>query len=520
MSKKNGTTKSVVVIITLITVLCKVFGFIKNSFLAYYYGTSHIVDAYVMTFSIGTITCGWIAGLIGNFTPIFKDVEHRNGRLKALIFSSNVHNFVFVLVLVLVLALEFIAPIVVNIVAPGFQGETFDYTVYFFRVYLISVLFYATYRFSQEFLNCNQKHLAAIVPDLIMSVICIVAIIVSKTYTDSLLIYGYVIAVILQCVCVQVSCYKYGFRHRLMLNWDDNLKSLIMMAIPIFMSNALAEINILIDKMFASQLQPGVVASLEYANNMKDCVYQVGTIAILTMIFPVLAKYWSENNIDGFKKSVMRGVDLVTVLYLPMITGIIIVGDYVIDIVYKRGQFSGDAAIITTNAFIIYSIGLIALVIRSIFLKAFYSMKKTKYILTVCVMNVISNVILNIILVNQFGYIGLTIATTASALLCLPLYFVFFKLSIKKIRFKNYFLNTVKVIITCIVMYLSTIYLKKILFVGNDSSILYKIFFLIVLVLFAVIIYLAIGDMMKINEIHALVLRGKKTLVRRHDNMG
>ncbi|MBO6244601.1 MAG: hypothetical protein J6O41_08620, partial [Clostridia bacterium] len=181
---------NIVVVITLITMLCKIFGFFKNSVLAYYYGTSYVIDAYVMTFSIGTITSSWIAGLIGNFTPKFKEIEANSGRKEALIFSGQVFRFVLFLVVLLIVLLEIFSPIIVRLIAPGFEYDSYSLTVAFFRIYCISIFFYAIFRFSQEFLNCNQNHLAAVAPDLLMSSFCIIAIVVSSILGNYILIMG------------------------------------------------------------------------------------------------------------------------------------------------------------------------------------------------------------------------------------------------------------------------------------------------------------------------------------------
>lgn len=505
MADRNGGTARVAITLTFITIVCKILGFVKNSVLAYYFGTSQVVDAYVMTFSIGMITCGWIAGLVGNFTPVFKKIESESGRKNALVFAGNVHNFILFLVIVLIVVLEIVAPVVVKIVAPGFDDVTFDYTVWFFRIYLISVLFYASYRFANEFLNCNQKHLWASVPDVLMSGCNIIAIIISIFIGNYFLIFGYVIAVVLQSILEQIFSYKIGFRHRLRIKWDENLKAMIIMAIPIFLSNTLAEINTLIDKIFASNLKSGIVASMDYANTMKEFAFQLGTIALVTMIFPVLSRLWAEGDVEGFKKKVLKGINYMTVLYVPMIAGIIATGDIVINIVFKRGQFTDDAAVVTTNAFIIYSIALIALALRSVFFKAFYSMQKTKYILLVSIVNVAFNVILNILLVGHLGYIGLAMATCLAAMVTLPIYFWLFRRSLGRGGFSGFAGNLIKTVVASVIMLMALVIYRKMFFPNAIEYFGQQIFVLFSMVTIGVIVYAVIGRMIKITEIDEFI---------------
>lgn len=512
MNKKKNAQLAIA--ITVITITCKMLGFIKNSILAYYFGISPVVDAYVMTFSIGTITCGWIAGLVGNFTPVFKKVVAEHGRNQALDYARNVHNFIWILVVLLVVVLELIAPSVVHIVAPGFSGITYEYTVWFFRLYLISVIFYATFRFLQEFLNCNREHIWAAGSDVIMSACCIVAIIVSSKIGNSFLIYGYVIAIILECLIVEIGSHRIGFQHYVGLCWDKNLKSLIIMAIPIFLSNTLAEINTLIDKIFASKLESGIVASLDYANTMKDFAFQIGTIAMVTMIFPVLSEHWVNGEIEHFKDKVINGISILVILYTPMISGIIVSGDLIINIVFKRGMFSEEAATITSNAFIIYSIALIALTLRSVFLKAFYSMQKTKYILFVSLVNVVLNIILNTLLVKWLGYIGLALATCLSALLCLPMYFVMLKKSIPTVKFKLFYVKFGKAVFSSGIMYGILKGIRSFFFNRCDYSLLAQLVMFCFIVVIGIISYVLIGYVLNIQEIREFVKYAKKKMIR------
>lgn len=499
---KKTKPKRIMLLITLITLTCKVLGFLKNSVMAYYFGTSLVVDAYVMTFSIGTITSGWIAGLIGNFTPIFKEIETHKGKVKALLFSSQAINLILVLVLFLIAILETLAPTVVKLVAPGFKNETYRFTVHFFRIYCISIFFYTLFRFSQEFLNCNQNHIAAISPDLFMSSFCIVAIVISRYVGADYLIFGYVIATLLQSIIAHISSRKIGFRFRKTELWNANLKELIKMAIPIFLSDTLANINNLIDKVFASNLESGIVASLDYANTMKEFAYQVGTIAIVTVVFPIISKYWAEKNIDEFKKRILEGLDFFTVLYVPLIVGIILVGDIAIRIVFKRGEFSETAAIITSNAFVVYSINLIAMAYRCIFLKAFYAMQKTKYIFAVSFINVAFNIFLNFILVKRLGYIGLTSATTLAALVCMPIYFFLFRRTIYNVSYKLFLIKIGKCIVaaafmgTCI--YCIRLNLENVFSVDSFQMII----LLGVLTIIGIIIYVVSCVFLRVEEVN------------------
>ena len=507
----NNRSKTML-IITLTTLLCKVFGFVKNSFLAYYYGTSIVVDAYVMTFAIGTITSGWIAGLIGNLTPVYKKVETEKSSKDATRFAANLLNWLIIIIIILSVILEIFAPQIVKMVSPGFKGEKYQLTVQYFRFYILSLIFYATYRFFQEFLNCIGKHEKAIIPDLLMSTCCIVSIVVSTVIGAEFLIYGYVIAILLEAVLELVFSYKSDFRFYRGHILDENLKLVFAMAVPIFLSDTIAQINTLVDKMFASFLPSGAVSVLDYANTLKDCAYQIGTIAILITIFPVISKYWADGKLDEFSERVIKGINYMTVIFLPLIFAIFILSSDVISIVFSRGEFNEIAAQMTSLSFILYSCGLLALSYRCIFFKAFYAMQKTKIVLLISFTNVTLNILMNAVFVKLFGYAGLALSTSIASSLCLPLYFWFFKknTNAKYVEvIKTFFRTLVTSVAMAGAVFLIKVVIERLnILVGKAESILV----IGVSILVGVVIYVFVGKWLHINEIDELlnIIRKRK----------
>lgn len=58
-------------IITIIALGAKFIGFTREIVLAYFYGTSYVVDAYLMAIAIPGIVFGWITSLSVSYTPIY-----------------------------------------------------------------------------------------------------------------------------------------------------------------------------------------------------------------------------------------------------------------------------------------------------------------------------------------------------------------------------------------------------------------------------------------------------------------
>ncbi|NLA14494.1 MAG: murein biosynthesis integral membrane protein MurJ, partial [Tissierellia bacterium] len=76
-------------IITALTLGSKFLGFMREIALAYFYGTSYVIDAYVMAVAIPGIVFGWIASLAVSYTPIYMDAKVKLGANKSIRFTDN-----------------------------------------------------------------------------------------------------------------------------------------------------------------------------------------------------------------------------------------------------------------------------------------------------------------------------------------------------------------------------------------------------------------------------------------------
>ena len=80
----------VTIIIMVLTIVSKFFGFARELVLSYVYGTSNISDAYILSITIPMIIFGFVGmGLMSSFVPIYYRALKDKGDSGADSFSSN-----------------------------------------------------------------------------------------------------------------------------------------------------------------------------------------------------------------------------------------------------------------------------------------------------------------------------------------------------------------------------------------------------------------------------------------------
>ena len=283
MNKK--TIGHITIILSIIVIIGKFFGFFREILLANYFGTGQIVDAYMMSVTIPTILFGFLPALGVGFTPHFfrlKDTE-RNA------FTTKVIGLSLIISLICVLLTNIFAEDIVKFIAGGFQGETFNLTVNYLRVTILLVVFNTPIQILIAYLNCKESYVFSNVTNLVLSSTQCVFVVLAAKINVNLLPYGILVSYIIQFALLALFSIKKDFVIVLGKLFDNNVISLLKSCVPIFLSNILVDINGFVDKYFASFLSLGSISALSYAFTIRSFFYYVFTTAITTIFYPKIS---------------------------------------------------------------------------------------------------------------------------------------------------------------------------------------------------------------------------------------
>lgn len=504
MEKRDNKIRNAAIAITSITLLYRVMGFLKNTVLAYYYGTSPVVDAYVMVFSIGGILFGWMSGFTGNFTPNYKYIWAKNGKDAADSYTLNLLNWLLVITFFVFILFELFSGQIVHFMAPGYKGDTYRLTLHFWKIYCITIFLSVLYRIFKEYLICNERFIQAHVPDLVVSISIIIAVFLSTIIGREFLIWGFVIAISVQFLLEYLFSRKLliGIKRNI-LKFDNSIKQTFVTALPVILAEMVSELNSFVDKMFASNLPSGSVAILDYANLLKAVIYDTGVIALGTILFPKLAEIWSMDRKEEFKEQLIHSLNLMTVLFLPISFGVFAIGDMAVKVIFERGEFSTKATAMTSMAWKMYSIGLLALVFIFVLNKAYLAMRKTRTVFIVNILTGVSNVILDYLLIQQMGYKGLALATSIATIIGAITYAICISVELDKFCFKDVFSVFVRTFVSSFIMFLC---LKFVRFIFStvgllNLSTISTIISFVLLVFVGGIVYFLVSSLLRVREL-------------------
>lgn len=444
--------KKTALIITIISLICKLFGFGREVVLAYFFGTSFVVDAYLMASSIPAILFGWLESLSVSFTPIYTDIREKHGKEKSKQFTNITMSLIFVIAMICIGITLIFNRQIVSIAASGFKGEVFELTSRFLNISVWIVFFITPIKILIAYLNCNDGFIQSSVSTLVVSSIQLLTIVFAGLFNNMLLIYGILISNIIHFIVVYIFSYKKGFKLKPKLIFVPEIKQSLIIVVPIFISSMILQIGNFMDKSFASILAEGSIAALSYGHIMFNFIFSIFSVAITTMIYPMLSQSTAEGNMEKLKNIFSKGTNITMILFMPITVGAIILAKPAISFVFERGEFGASSTMSTTSAFIMYTIGLLAVALREVIIKVFYSLKETKATMFISILALGLDLMFNIILIKPMGHAGLALGTSLSAIITIPIFFIVLRKKLGSLGLKSTLILFLKSCISALVM--------------------------------------------------------------------
>ncbi len=449
--------------------LAKILGFGRELTLASVYGASGTSDAFLVAMNIPAVIFTAIGTSLGTaFIPIYCDVKSNLGEDGAKKYTNNVFNIVVLICIVISIIGVIFTPQIVKLFAVGFEGETFKQAIYFTRVMTLGMAFLGMSYIMMAYLQVNDNFIIPGLMPIPYNILIIASIIISAKVDSNLLPWGALIGLLLQFLFQLPFAMKKGYRYRPYVNFkDEQMKKMIWLIAPVLIGVAVNQINSIVDRTIASTLVTGSISALNYATKLNQFVMGIFIVSISSVIYPVLSKLSTEDNKEEFNKSIVKSVNTVSLLVIPISVGAIILANPIVKLLFERGEFDARATEMTAIALVFYSIGMIGFGLRDILGKVFYSLQDTKTPMINGIIAMFVNIVLNILFVKftNMQLAGLAFATSISALITIALLFISLRKKIGQFGGKSILVVMLKSILSAVIMSIVTLFVYK--FLGN-----------------------------------------------------
>lgn len=409
--------------ITAVILICKGLGFLRESVLAYYYGTSYIADVYLMAAAVPAILFGWLTSLSVTYTPSYVECSIKKGTDKAKQFTDTTLTLTFLLAAAAFLAARLLKPQLSAIIFGNYEGEALRLAERFWDIAIWQVFLITPIAIITAYLNCNGLSVRGQAGTLCLNLLQILIIIFSgKTNDTDLLGFSVISGMAAQMVFLALQAGRHGYRYCVHLEWNRELLFSLKSMIPVFFSSMVSQLNYFIDRYFASSLPEGRVSALNYAFNLRQFVFMLFFTAVATLTYPRLSKLIAEGKTEQLQQLFVKIQSYIYLIFLPLIAGCLLLAKPAIRLIYQRGAFDGESVRLTQSVFMIYAAGMFTAAFRDLFQNFFFALKNNFANLLLGCAALLFNTGLDLLLIRRFGHNGLVLATISSTTLCAGIY--------------------------------------------------------------------------------------------------
>jgi putative peptidoglycan lipid II flippase len=410
---------------SLLTLVSRVTGYIRDNLLAQILGAAQSTDAFVVAFRIPNLLRRLVGegALTAAFVPTLSDYARREDRREMWAFASLAFSTLAAVLAVITAAGILLSPWLVDALAYGFNlsPARWDLTVALNRLMFPYIFFIALAALGMATLNTlGSFALPASTPIFLNLSIIAAAWTFGRSAPEPAYAFawGVLAGGALQLLVQIPPLWRRGWRPVLRVSFrHPGVREVGRLMLPGIFGLGITQITLVVDSQFASFLDEGSVSKLYFAGRVNELALGSFAISISTVILPALARQASAGRLEELRETLAFGLRMVSFITIPSMVGLIVLREEVIRVLFERGKFDAGATAATAAALLYYALGLPAFAAVKVLGPAFYARKDTRTPVATAAATLAAHVALCFALTPWMGLSGIALADAASATL-------------------------------------------------------------------------------------------------------
>ncbi len=375
----------------------------------------------------------------------------------------------------------------IQIFAPGFDQSKFTLTVTLSRIMMPYIIFVSIASLIGGMLQVKQHFASTAIAPIVLNLCLIISLFVPyvKTPAHNLSI-AVLIGGIFQLLLILFSAYKLKAAFSFSLELSNEVRLFFKRVIPAIINNCVTQISLWIDTIMASFI-PNAVSYIYYADRLNQLPQGIIGTAIGTVLLPLISK--QVNNTENIVKIQNKALNIGLMLIMPTTAAFIIIPDIILLTLFSYGRFDHYAVQQTVPTLIAFSLSLPAFIINKVLLPTFFAKGNLKIPTIFSLMCLGINVVLNLLLMNEYQHTGIAIATSVSTWINSILLISYLTINKMYKVSQALLLNIMKIFVATAVMSIALYIFNSLLAGLFFDKMLARIVYLATLIALSVIVY-------------------------------
>jgi len=389
--------------------------FLLDVVVAAKYGLGHETDAFYVAIAIPQLIFS-ISAASGPsvLTPVFTQLLDEKGEAEACVVFSTLSMLSLVVLSILAGAGVLLSPVVVAVAGAGLDEPTASLALSLSRILFLMLIPTGLIQIMKAFLNARNHFATPAAGTLIQySIIVITLLLLAPTLDIAAVAVGYVLSMVGQVLVLGIAIYVMGGSYRPVLRLRHPVvRRTAGLLAPPFSGELLAQSVVVIERALASFLAPGSVSALAYAARILRASDILFLNNVVVAGLPRLSSLATARDFDGFKRFMSLGLKLVWAITIPLTAVILALNGPIVSLVFQRGAFDAQDAVVTARALCMYMLGFPALAMLRMLLTSFYAVQDTKTPFLIRTSMLGQNLLGDLALMSVLGVPGLALSTS------------------------------------------------------------------------------------------------------------
>jgi len=369
--------------------LSRVLGLVRESLKARYLGAtgSIVADAFNAAFRIPNLLQNLFGegSLSASFIPVYANLLARGDRDEADRVAGAIGTLLALVTAVLVLLGVVSAPLLVDVIARGFEGERRDLTVQLIRILFPGAALFVYSAWCLGILNSHRRFFLSYAAPVAWNGAMIVALIAFRTRSPEVigirLAWASVIGAALQTLVQLPTVVSVATHLRAGLATNDaNVRLVVRNFVPAFFGRGVVQINAYVDQLISSFLPVGAVSLLFYSQTITLLPISLFGMSISASELPEMSSSTGDAGaiMTHVRTRLQDGLRRMAFFVVPSAAAFLLLGNVLASAVFQHGRFTATDTRFMWAILAAASVGLMASAMGRLYSSAFYALRDTR----------------------------------------------------------------------------------------------------------------------------------------------
>ena len=379
--------------------LSRIAGLVRQHFLARYLGLSDAADAFNAAFRIPNFLQNLFGEgvLSASFIPVYARLRAAGEEEEASRVASAVLSLLAVATSILVLAGIAATPILIAVIAPGFEGAKRELTITLVRILFPGAGLLVLSAWCLGVLNSHRKFLLSYSAPIVWNIAVIVALVWRGPHVPEfdlavVAAWASVVGSAAQLL-VQVPTVMTLLRH-FRPTWNTasaNVRIVVSNFLPVFVGRGVVQISGYIDAVIASLLGTGALAALTNAQALYMLPVSLFGMSVSAAELPAMSSAVGEEAevAEYLRSRLDGGLRRIAFLVIPSAMAFLALGDILAGALFKSGRFTQADSVYVWSILAGSAVGLLASTLGRLYASTYYALRDARTPLRYAIVRVV-----------------------------------------------------------------------------------------------------------------------------------